>query len=848
MLRVTLRNLLARKLRLVMSAFAIVLGVAFVGGSLIFTDAMGGAFDDIIEGTTADVEIAYPGATDFDSVQDNRTIPASVVADLEQLPEVEEVYATNQLQSVFVVGENGKVVGGNGPPGLAFNYTGGRNLQGEPILTLVDGEYPDAPGEIALDVDTAEKAGYAIGDEVSLVTPGDPPTMTAELTGLVEFGNGGLVGATITIFETEYMQDTFFGGEDVYNAISLDGKEGVSQEQLREAAQSVLPDGIEARTGDAAVEQNKEDIDSAFLRYIRIFMLVFAGISLVVGAFLIINTFSILVAQRSRELALLRALGASRAQVVRSVLLEAVAVGLVGSTLGLALGVLLARAISALLGMFGLDLSSAEFPVHLSTVFWCYVLGLLVTVVAAVLPALRASRAAPMAALRDDVALPESTLRRRVVLGVFLVLGGIFSVIMGFVGEGSTGLTLIGLGLFLILVGVSLMAAFVARPVVSVFGVAYRRLFGSVGQIATQNSLRNPRRLAATSSALMIGVALVAMVSIFGSSASKSTEVNVQESLKAQVIVSNVVGQPFSVGVARTIRDVDGVQTVAQVQNAFPDVDGGFAFVAAVEPEAITQAVDIDVLEGSLFDLGPGTVAVDDEAADGKQLEVGDPVSMDFQGGEVKLRVAAIYERDAAIPANWLVTPETTEAGGLERLDSMLFVVTEPSADVAAVETDINEATKDLPTVTVKDPQGYADEQKEQINTFLYLIYALLGLSVVISILGVINTLGLSVIERTREVGLLRAVGLSRSQLRTLIRLESIVIAVFGALLGVVVGIAFGVSLVKALKDQGLTDLAIPWMLLVSFVVAAGVVGVLAAVFPGRRAGRLDVLKAIATE
>jgi putative ABC transport system permease protein len=346
----------------------------------------------------------------------------------------------------------------------------------------------------------------------------------------------------------------------------------------------------------------------------------------------------------------------------------------------------------------------------------------------------------------------------------------------------------------------------------------------------------------------MIGLALVAMVSIFGRSASASTETTVEETLEAQLIVSNVVGQPFSVDVADQIRSVEGVQTVAQVRQAFPQVDGGTAFVAAVDPEDIGQALDINVQEGSLSSISSGGVAVADRTAEDKNLQIGDELTIDFQGGPAKFPVGAIFESDAAVPGNFMVSPEAFARGGLAPLDSMLFVITDPGADTPAVEERINEVTSELPTVTVKDPEGYAEEQQEQINLFLNLIYSLLALSIVIAFLGVINTLGLSVIERTREVGLLRAVGLSRRQLRTMIRLEAVVIGVFGALLGVTLGIAFGVSLVRALEDQGLTELAVPWGLLGGFVVAAGGIGVLAAVFPGRRAARLDVLKAIATE
>ncbi len=423
MWRVTWRNLFARKLRLLLSAFAIVLGVAFVAGTLIFTNAMGGAFDDIIEGSTADVEVAFKGANDFDSGQDNRTFPASVVAELEALPEVASANPQNVLQTVFVIGKDGKVIGGNGPPGLAINPTEADSLTGKPILSLVRGDYPSGPDQIALDVDAAEKGDFKIGDTVELATPGQPPVMKAKLTGLVEFGSGGLNGATLTVFDDKFMQERFYGGRDVYTSVSLNAAEGVSQTELANAAKKVLPAGVVARTGDAYVEENKANLDEV-LGFLQTFLLVFAAVSLIVGVFIIINTFSILVAQRSRELALLRAMGASRRQVNGSVLLEAIAVGLIGSTVGLGVGYLLALGLRWLFGVFGLDLSRADFPMTWSAVFWSYVVGVGVTAVAALLPARRASRIAPMAALRDDVALPESTVRRRVVIGTVLVLVG----------------------------------------------------------------------------------------------------------------------------------------------------------------------------------------------------------------------------------------------------------------------------------------------------------------------------------------------------------------------------------------------------------------------------------------
>ena len=847
MLKVTWRNLIARKLRLLLSAFAIVLGVAFVAGSLIFTDAMGGAFDDIIEGSTADVEIAYKGANDFDSVQDSRVIPASVVEALEKLPEADGVHPSAMLQSVFVIGSDDKVVGGSGPPGLASNPTDAEAITGKRIITLKDGALPDGPAEVALDVATAEKAGYDVGDTVTLVTPGKPPSMEAELTGVVEFGSGGLNGATLTLFETEFMQDSFFEGKDVYSAISLNTAEGVSQTELAAAAQEVLPKGVVARTGADVVAKNQAGIDE-IMGFLNTFLLVFAAVSLVVGTFLIINTFSILVAQRSRELALLRALGASRRQVNRSVLLEALGVGVVGSTLGLLGGYLLALGLKALFGLLGLDLAGAEFPVAPSTIIASYAVGILVTVFAAYLPARRASRIAPVQALRDDTAMPESSLRVRVAVGGTLILAGAASMAAGLAEIGGDPLVEIGLGMLGVLIGVALLSPLIARPVIKVFGALFRP-FGTVGRLATENSLRNPRRTAATASALMVGLALMAMMSILGSSASASTDEAIESTLTSEFVVSNVVGQPFSTDVAEQIRDLDSVETVASLRYANPDVKGGgTAWMAAVDPDDFGQVMQVPMVQGTLAALDEGKVLIASNHAERGGYRVGDTVTLQFQGGNLEVEVAGIIAATGALPAEWLVTQDTLDKGGLAPLDSMLFVTKTPGASTDDLRDGVEKITEELPTVTLKDPQEFAEEQKGQINLFLRMIYGLLVLSVLIAILGVVNTLALSVIERTREVGLLRAIGLSRAQLRTMIRLESIVIAVFGALLGLGMGLAFGLALMRALEDEGLTAVVVPWLTLLAFVLVAAVVGVLAAVFPARRAARLDVLRAITTE
>lgn len=843
-----MRNLLARKIRLALSAFAIVLGVAFVAGSFIMTDTMKGAFDGIIKGTTADVQVAPHGAGDWDSAPDSRTIPASVVDDLSKLPGASEVHGSDQVMGVYVIGADGKLVGGNAAPGMAFNYNKTRAITGNPILSLAQGKLPTGAHQIALDESTADKAGYDIGDQVTLVTPGDQPTMQARLTGLMKFGEGGgMAGATITIFDQQAIQQLFFDGKNVFSSISLTTSDGVSQEQLRDAAAKVLPAGLDAQTGDEAAAENQKMMDQ-ILGFINKFLLVFAAISLVVGIFLIINTFSILVAQRSRELALLRAMGASKRQVNRSVLGEAVAVGLIGSTVGIGVGYLLAIGLKALFGAFGLDLSGADMPVAARTVAISYAVGLVVTMVAAYLPARRASRIAPVEAMRDDVAMSEGSLRRRMVIGGLMVVAGVAAIVGGFLGSGGAGLAMIGIGALVVLIGVSLGSPVLGRPVIHVLGAVYRRVFGTVGRLATENSLRNPRRTAATASALMIGLTLVAMMSVFGSSAKASTDKAVASALTADFVVTDGTGSGFSPSIADRIRKVDSVETVAEFRQGPATIDGDKGYVGAADPHQLSDVLDVPMQAGALSALADRSILVGKSTAKSRGYEVGDSVDLKMQAGTQHVRVAGVFEASAAVPANYIVTLHTLAEGGLQPRDAMLFVTPTPGASDEAVEGAVNRVTKDLPTLTVNTPSQFSAEQSKQIDQMLYMIYAMLGLAIVIAILGIVNTLALSVIERTREVGLLRAIGLSRRQLRRMVRLESVVIAVLGAVLGVVMGIAFGISLVEALGDQGLNVLSVPWTQLVVFVVLAGLVGVLAAVLPARRAAKLNVLRAITTE
>jgi len=851
MFRATMRNLLARKLRLALSAFAIVLGVAFVAGSFVFTDTLSKSFDGIVNGTTPDVGVQVKDATDPadpSGAGDVRTIPASVLNKLRaDVPGASRVDGNLTVGFVYVVDKNGKLVGGNGPPSFAVNFSDAPSITGRPVLSVDKGRQPTGPGEIMLDEFTADQAGYKIGDTVPLATliNQNAGLQHATLTGIVKFGEGSLQGATLTVFDTKAMQDLFFDGRDVYTDIWLTAKDGVSQQQLRDEAAAVIPSDLTARTGDDLASESQDNFEQA-ISFISIFLLVFAGIALVVGTFLIINTFSILVAQRSRELALLRALGASRRQVTRSVLLESFIIGLVGSTVGILLGFALPPALTALMRAIGIDLQLDSLVFKPRTAILAYAVGIGVTMIAAYLPARRASRIAPVAALRDDIALPESSIRRRTLIGSIVVVLGAGFMALGLAGSGGRGAALVGLGILCVLLGVAALSPVVGRPVLQVLGRLFRP-FGMVGRLATQNSLRNPRRTAATASALMIGLALVATMSVLGSSANASIDKMVKENLAADYVISNAIGAPFSPSIAEQAAQVDGVQSVAAYRSEPVDVNDTQIWGGAVEPGAFNQMVDATVLDGSLDDLSGSTVALDSGTADDLNASVGDTIDLHFPGSNQPVEVVATYDDNPAM-GQYVVPFSVFDAAKIRPADSYVYILRDSDASPTQVRSDLEQIVKDVPTVSLKDQEEFANEFKANVNQLLFLIYALLGLAIIIAVLGIINTLALSVIERTREVGLLRAVGMSRRQLRRMVRLESIAIAVLGAVLGVVMGVVFGVVLQRAIADQGLDVLSVPYVRLAVFVLIAAIVGVLAALLPARRAARLDVLRAITTE
>jgi putative ABC transport system permease protein len=844
MLRAALKSLLGRKLRLLMSTFAIVLGVAFVAGSLVFSDTLSRSFTALFASTVGDVVVRPVGGTTVDGAPSTKTIPAPLLDELRQVPGAARVDGNVSAVGVFVVDKDNKVVSGFGPPAIGVNWTGapaGHGLEG---LSIVTGHAPHGPDEIVLDARTASKAEYFVGERVHLVTTSSKAALNPRLVGIADFRQGGsLNGATLTIFDTATAQDLFLKGRDSYTDVWVTARAGVSQTELRDQVRRVLPDGIEAVTGDKAADESASELLKA-VSFITTFLLIFAGIALVVGAFLIVNTFSILVAQRSRELALLRALGASKRQVTWSVQVEAFVLGLLGSTFGLGLGVLLAMGIRTLFGRYGLDLSGQPLVFTPRTFLAAYAVGVLVTMAAAWLPARRTTRIAPVQALRDDVAMPETSLRRRVVLGAVLVVAGLGVLYGGLFTDVRHGGYLIGAGVLGVLLGVSAASPVISRPFLAVVRTAYARLFGPMGNLAGQNALRNPRRTTATASALMIGLTLACTMAIVGDSAKASVDKSVSENFIGDFVVSNVFGGPFSPRIADRMEKVDGVQQVVRERYAFGKRDGDRSGLTATDPDTI-DGLNLTMVDGTTSALRDDTVLVSEKFADDEDLAIGDTVTYEMPTGKKTYRVVGTFENNPMVFLPVLTTIRTLSQAGFPDADNGLILTT---VDRVGIQRDLERVVQDLPVVTVKNEAEFAQEQREPIDQFVLMIFALLGLALVIAVLGIVNTLALSVIERTREVGLLRAIGVSRAQLRRMITLESVVISVLGAVLGVVLGLGFGVALMYALRDQGLEAISVPTLQLAVFLGLSLVIGVLAAVFPARRAARLDVLQAIATE
>ncbi|MEU9844641.1 FtsX-like permease family protein [Actinomadura sp. NPDC048032] len=830
--KVTLRNLAAHKIRLVLTAVAVILGVAFVAGTLIFTDSMNKQFDDLFSriGTNVAVDVrakkVVEGDDDGAAAQ---PVPATVLKTLQGIDGVKNPKG-NVNGYAAVVGKDGKIVGTaqEGPPQIGTNWsTGGTD-------DLASGHAPQGPDEVVIDARTAEKGKLAVGDTVRVLTAGPPARM--RIVGLVDAGN--LMGATLTGFDTPTAQRLMLK-PGYFSDIEM-GSTGPSQNELRDRVAKALPQNLEAVTGEKLREESKSDI-AAMMDFFRTFLLVFALISIFVGSFIIFNTFSMLVAQRTRELALLRAIGAARGQVTRAVIGEAVAVGVVGSTLGLAAGAGLASLLQTQMG----DAGQGGLTFTATPVIASYAVGIVVTVVSAYFPARRAAKIPPVAAMRDDVALPQRSLRIRIALGSLLTLVGAGLIAVGLAGGGGNPVVPVGVGAFAVFIGVAMLAPVISVPVMKVLGAPFARLMGPPGRLARQNALRNPRRTAATAAALMIGLALITTVNVLGATMRASVDEQVDAQFGADYLVEVQGAGGITAEAAQRIRTTPGVASASPTYEGNAKIENKKAWYMSGDAAVIAKAARLKVTSGGTG-IGDAGIMVDEDTAKARGWKVGAAVPVQFADGRTeRLRLAGVYAKSDLIGPR-LISPQAHLRHTLK--PTVTTVVVDASAPSAATKGALESSLKDYPNLKVSDQASLKADARKQVDGFVTFLTILLVMSVIIAAVGVVNTLALSVIERTREIGLLRAIGISRRQLRRMVRLESIMIAVFGAVLGMGIGVAFGAALQNALADKGLGVLAVPYGTLGIYLVVAAVIGVLAALWPAWRAGRMDVLKAISTE
>lgn len=840
MLRITLKGVRGHLLRFLLTVASATLGTALIAGTYVLTDSINATFDKIFDQIADGIDVSVRGAEAGqlgEGVNAREQLPIDLVTTLRGVDGVQR--AEPDLQGTAVlVGSDGTAVRNGGAPALAFAY-----YPEDTTLHLVHGRAPHGPNEVAVESSTLKRSGLAIGARTQAVVGKRPQPVT--VVGEVRF-DAAIAGATMVLLDDATAR-TAFAPDGKVSSFSVVARPGVDQEALRDRIARVLPAGAEAITGDDYAAESKKDLREA-IGFISTFLLVFAYVSVFVGSFIILNTFFIIVTQRTRELALLRALGSSRGQIVRMVLTEAGVLGLAGALGGLGIGVGLARGLQALFGLFGLDISGG-LPVAARTVAVTLLVGVLVCVIAAVLPAVRAARIAPVAAMRDDVTISPLRLHRWALVGGVLLAVGVGLIVPSVRGEDVSWWTFAG-GVVALVTGTLAFSPVASRPVIRVVAAPFVLVSGTVGRLARGNALRAPLRTTITAAALMIGLTLIAGISVVAQSTKASVAHLVKRQLTADFVLNG--GQiTFPPSVAAEVRTLPGVQAVTQVSYLPLQVGKDQVMATAGDAAGIGSNVTVDVTTGSLSALDSGQVLASKTAAKDHGWKAGDTFTATVGTlRDQRFTIGGVYEDNQVLGGQLLVPMSLYQRAVpvAQQGDFLDYVKATPGTDLAALKSRLTGVAKPYLVVSVQDGAEFTDDQASQVNQMLMVIYVLLALSVVIAVLGIVNTLALSVFERTREIGLLRAVGLTRGQLSRSITIEAVATAVFGAVLGTALGLGLGIALRQGLAGSGLKVLSIPWGTLIGLVVAAAFAGVMAAVLPAIRAVRLDILRAITTE
>jgi putative ABC transport system permease protein len=846
---IALRNLGERKLRTVLTSLAIVLGVMMVAGTYVLTDTINRSFDDIFtesnEGIDAVVQTHQAVETDNGQVP---PFPEKVLDQVRQVSGVGVAAGEIADQQVAIIGSDGKPRGGNGAPSFGFSVP---PAQFDP-LTYVEGGPPKTDDEVVIDKASADDEGFAVGDQIKIAAKEAAKTYT--LAGIATLGDvDSFGGATLTEFTLPEAQ-RITGKEGELDQIVVAAASGTTPEQLAANIKAELPNTLEVRTGEQNVQDQRDDI-SDFTGFLKTALLIFAGVSLFVAAFLIFNTFSITVAQRTREFAMLRTLGASRRQILSTVIAEAFAIGLAASIVGVAAGIGFASALKGLFQALGIDLPATGTVIEPRTIIVGLILGTGLTTLAALIPALRATRIAPVTGLREGavIATPKQR-RRREAAGAVLSALGIGAMLLGLFEVLTPGAAWVGVGAGAVFIGTTLLSARLVTPLASVVGVPLERTRGIAGRIARENTIRNPNRTASTAAALMIGLALVSFVTVFAAGLKGSIDDAIDKTFTGDLILSNE--DNFSDIPRKTVAamsGIDGVAVASPLIYTQDIVQGiGKGNLTLIEPATAAQVLSLDWKEGSqdlLTSMGPDDAVIDEKWGDDHNLGVGDTFSVKTASGkELTYHVTGNFTDNTDFIGDYAASDANAAAFGEADGVTNVFLNLEPGADATAVRAQIDDVLdKEFPTVKSENQQELKDSIAESLQGLLGIVYALLAFSIIVSLFGIVNTLALSIHERTRELGLLRAVGTSRRQVRKIVRYEAVITALIGAVLGAVLGVIFAIVISRPLASDGFV-LSIPVVPLLLMLVLAALAGVIAAIGPARRASRMDVLEALAYE
>ena len=860
MLRLTFRSLWEHKRRLTLTLVSIVLGVSFLVGTFVLSDTLDRVFDDLFAETNEKVDVQVQGKvvleSSFGGGDQRELLPSSLVDEVAATAGVRVaepyVLALGFGSTNRVLDPDGDPLGASqGPPTLIESWIDGSELT---PYVLADGRGPTSDDELALNVGAFEEADLSLGDTVSIITQFGEKDY--ELVGMVRFGSAdssaGAISAQVTLAEAQRIA----GAKDQIQQVLAGADESVSQDELKASVQNSIGNVGEVLTGEEAAAQLSSDVQSGFA-FFTIALQLFGGIALLVGIFVISNTFAIIVQQRTRELALLRAVGASRRQVLTSVILEALAVGLIGAVLGLGFGVLLAKAVTAALSAIGADLPSSGLVLSTNTIVTALLIGVIITLVSAVTPAIRATRVPPLAAMRDVAIDRSGASKARVVLGVLVTLLAALNLSAAWTGDGGSDLIpRVGLGAVLLIVASVVLGPILAGPSVRIAGRGIAAVSGVTGKLAVENAARSPKRTSATASALIIGVALVGFITVFAASASASIDKEVSRGFAGDFVVQSSSG--FGIGgfpssVADQVANTTGVAAVVplaftQASFTYPDGVTVSQFLTAIDPTQIEDVLEPRMVEGQIADLNDTGVFVDVELAEGHDVQVGDTITITLAGGAQLEQSVQGFTDDENLLGYFTITRDIYAANAAEVLDAQVYGTVEPGEDVATVLTRIEEAVSGTPSLEVLDRDGFIGSIVDQIAIFVNVVVGLLFLSIIIALIGVANTLSLSISERVRELGLLRAVGMDRQQLKRSIRWEAVIIALLGTVVGVSLAVFLAWAILQVLASSGLTVFVVPIGTMVALLVGGAVVGTVAAIFPARRAARMAILDAIATE